>query len=283
MDADLAQAWAFDRELHERTSTEVVPFPGGKAYFDDDAPLRYYSNLLVVDEPAAAPAERWIAEADRLLGGRGLEHRVVVVHEPVAAERLAMSFVDHGYAVDRGVLMVQREAPDRPRDLSAVEEVSFAEVRPLIEESTRREPWAADAETVRQLTDHHGKLARSVGARFFATRNDGALAGCCELYVLGDDAQIESVDTLSEFRGRGYASAFVLAAAEAARAAGARRVHLWADADDWPQRWYTTLGFRPAATVGDNFLRRPLGAAAVTVVPPSEAAATAAAKSPDPR
>jgi GNAT superfamily N-acetyltransferase len=273
MNDDLTRAWAFDRVLLERTSTEVVPFTGGTAYFDDDAPLRYYSNLLVIDEPAAAPAERWVAEADRLLDERGLTHRVVAVHDTVAADRLAMGFVDHGYAVDRSMLMVQRDEPDRLHDLSSVEEISFDEVRPLMEEITRREPWATDAETVRQLTDHHGKLARTVGARFFAVRVDGALAGCCELYLVGAEAQIESVDTLSEFRGKGLASTFVLAAAAAARGAGAGRVHLWADADDWPQRWYATLGFRPVVTVGDHFLRRPPDAE-VTVVPASSSAAS---------
>ena len=279
MTEDLARAWAFERALLERTSTEVVAFRGGTAYFDSDVPLRYYSNILVIDEPAAAPAERWVAEADRLLEERGLTHRIVAVHDTVGADRLAMGFVDHGYAVDRGVLMVLGGEPDRRPSAVEVEELTFDEVRPLEEEVTRREPWATDPETVRQLTEHHAKLERAVGARFFAARVDGALAGCCELYVLGDEAQIESVDTLVEFRGQGLASAIVLAAAAAAREEGARRVHLWADADDWPQRWYATLGFRPVATVGDHFLRRPPDASAVTVVP----ASATTVKSPDPR
>jgi len=281
MNEDLANAWAFERTLRERTSTEVIPFTGGTAYFDQDAPLRYYSNLLVIDDPAASPAERWVAEADRLLGERGLTHRIVAVHDASAADRLAMGFVNHGYAVDRGVLMMLREEPDPDRVPVVVEELTFAEVRAFEEEVLRREPWATDLETLRQLTEHHAKLERAVGARFFAARVDGVLAGCCELFVLGEEAQIESVDTLSEFRGRGLASAFVLAAAAAARQAGVRRIHLWADADDWPQRWYAKLGFRPVATVGDHFLRRPPDARAVTVVPPSATATTA--KSPDPR
>lgn len=280
MNEELARAWAFDRVLLERTSTEIVPFTGGTAYFDADVPLRYYSNLLVIDDPAAAPAERWVAEADRLLEQRSLTHRVVAVHDTVGADRLAMGFVDHGYAVDRSVLMVQQDQPERSRDLAAVEEVSFAEVRPLLEQITEREPWATDPETVRQLADHHGKLEHAIGARFFAARVGGELVGCCELYALGDEAQIESVDTLTEFRGQGHASRFVLAAAAAAREAGARHVHLWADADDWPQRWYATLGFRPVATVGDHFLRRPPDVVEVGGVPAS-AATAAAGKSPD--
>ncbi len=278
MNDDLARAWAFGRVLLDRTSTEVVAFQGGTAYFDHEAPLRYYSNLLVIDEPASAPADRWVAEADRLMQERGLAHRLVAVRDSRAADRLSVGFVEHGFAVDRSVLMVQ-EAPDPRPPLHAVEELTFAEVRGLEEEVTSREPWAGDPETVRQLTEHHGKLERAVGARFFAARVDGALAGCCELYVLGEEAQIESVDTLPEFRRRGLATAFVLAAAAAAREAGARRVHLWADAADWPQRWYATLGFRPVATVGDHFLRHP----PESLAPAATTAGVAAPKSPDRR
>jgi ribosomal protein S18 acetylase RimI-like enzyme len=93
------------------------------------------------------------------------------------------------------------------------------------------------------LVDHHGKLADTIGARFFAARVDGRLAGSCELYLDGDEAQIESVDTLQEYRGRGLASAIVLRAAAEARAAGATWIHLYADGDDWPQHWYVKLGF----------------------------------------
>ncbi len=279
MNDDLARAWAFGRVLLDRTSTEVVAFPGGTAYFDHEAPLRYYSNLLVIDEPASAPAERWVAEADRLMQERGLAHRLVAVRDSRAADRLSAGFLEHGYAVDRSVLMVQEEASDPCTLPPAVEELTFADVRGLEEEVTSREPWAGDPETVRQLTEHHGKLERAVGARFFAARVDGVLAGCCELYVLGGEAQIESVDTLPEFRRRGLATAFVLAAAAAAREAGARRVHLWADADDWPQRWYATLGFRPVATVGDHFLRHPPHASGAAAAAPG----VAARKSPDRR
>ena len=120
------------------------------------------------------------------------------------------------------------------------------------------------------LTDYRGKLADTIGARFFAARVDGRLAGCCELYVDGDEAQIESVETLEEFRGRGLARAYVLAAADAGREAGAGWIHLWADTDDWPRHWYARLGFHEAGRALD-FAR----------LPEAEAAAMKAAKSPE--
>jgi ribosomal protein S18 acetylase RimI-like enzyme len=64
-----------------------------------------------------------------------------------------------------------------------------------------------------------------------------------DLYQDGADAQIEDVGTLPERRDRGYASAVVLAAIEAARRDGAEFVCLVADAKDWPKELYRRLGF----------------------------------------
>lgn len=257
MTDDLARALAFDRRLLERLSTDVVPWSNGVAYLDLDFPLRYDSNLLWVDEPGALTAERLAAEADRILGGAGMRHRGVAVTDAEAAARLAVGFADLGWANDHDVLMVHEGDPQRPRDTSPAEEGSFAELRPLIEEITRRAPWATNGDTVRMLTDHHGKVEREAGARFFGARVDGRWVGCCELYLDGPEAQVESVETLEEHRGHGLASAFVLRAVEAAREAGATWVHLWADRGDWPQHWYRTLGFREAASVSDYFTRWP--------------------------
>jgi ribosomal protein S18 acetylase RimI-like enzyme len=51
------------------------------------------------------------------------------------------------------------------------------------------------------------------------------------------------VATLERFRGRGIARAVVLAAADAARAAGNDLVFLCADTQDWPIELYRRLGF----------------------------------------
>jgi N-acetylglutamate synthase-like GNAT family acetyltransferase len=270
MNQDLVRADAFARRVLSQLSTDIVPFEGGVAYLDRDFPLRYDSNLLWIDEPGTATAERWVDEAERILGSRHYRHRKVVVSDLDAMRRLTPGFVAHGYTADGGVLMVRRGEPDRPPDGIPVEEVSFDEVRPLLEEIQRLALGATDDETVRMLTDHAGKLAETIGARFFATRIEGRLVGCCQLYVEGDEAQVESVGTLEEFRGRGLARAFVLAASDAARQEGAEWVHLWADADDWPQHWYRKLGFHVAAQVADFRLG-----------PEAEAAAMSAAKSPE--
>ncbi len=258
IDADLARADAFARRIDERMATRVIPFPGGTAYLDDDFPIRYTANYLWVDEAGAAPVQHWIAEADRILGGAGRAHRKVMFADPDDAERLALGFVDHGFVADRGVLMLQAEEPERAHDVAAIEEVSFREARPLLVEIQRRYTTTATGDEVEQLVDFRGKMERVVGARFFVARLEGEPAGCCELYVDGDLAQVESVDTLEEYRGRGMASAFVLRAAAEGRAAGAERVFLWADAEDWPRHWYARLGFREVSRSAD-FTRWPPG------------------------
>ncbi|MGZ5128573.1 MAG: GNAT family N-acetyltransferase [Actinomycetota bacterium] len=272
IDPELARADAFARRIDERMATRVVPFPGGVAYLDDDYPIRFTANYLWVEEAGAAPAEHWIAEADRILGGAGRIHRRVMFADPADCDRLAMGFIEHGFVHDKGVLLVQRDVPERDHEIDAIEEVSFAEARPFLLEIQRRYTSTATERENEQLVDFRGKMERVVGARFFLARVDDEPAGCCELYVDGDLAQVESVDTLEEFRGRGLASAFVLRAAAEGRAAGAGQVFLWADAEDWPQHWYARLGFREASRSSD-FTRWPPGHG-----PP---AASAAGKSPD--
>jgi len=242
--SDLERALAFDRRIVERVSTDRIPFPGGVAYLDRRFPRRYDSNFLCVDDTRNATAQGLAAQADRILGGAGLDHRKIELSDPDAAEGLAFGFAELGYAIENTAVMVKRRAADRSSDLESIEEHGFDdEVRELQMETTRREKWGTDEEVVTMLVGHHGELAKTIGARFFAARVDGRLAGSCELYLDGDEAQIESVDTLEEYRGRGLASAFVLRAAAEARAAGAAWIHLYADGDDWPKHWYAKLGF----------------------------------------
>ena len=72
---------------------------------------------------------------------------------------------------------------------------------------------------------------------------DGEVVSYTDLYTDGADAQIEDVGTLPEHRGRGYATAVILAAITKAREAGADFVFLVADAEDWPKELYRRLGF----------------------------------------
>jgi GNAT superfamily N-acetyltransferase len=240
--ADLDRFFALERRLLERLSTRVEPFEHGTVFLDEEYRDRYVSNFLLADRSIRGlPASALVDDADRILGGAGFAHRNVVVRDDREGSRLAPGFVEHGYVAERNVAMAHRRTPDRGPDLP-VEACAWADVRPLLLEQYRREPWA-DAEIAHAFTEQHGKSERVIGARFFAARVDGALGGGCELYVDGPDAQVENVATLQEHRGRGVARAVVLAAVEAARDAGAEHVFIVADDADWPKELYARLGF----------------------------------------
>jgi ribosomal protein S18 acetylase RimI-like enzyme len=86
-------------------------------------------------------------------------------------------------------------------------------------------------------------IGARVRVRFFAVKVEGEVVSYSDLYQTRADAQVEDVGTLPEHRGRGYATAVVLAAIAAARADGAEFVFLVADLDDWPKELYRKLGF----------------------------------------
>jgi len=246
---------AFEGRLLRRLSTRVVPFAWGTAYLDDDLPQRYYSNFLRTEtDLTRVSADDLIAAADEILGDDRFEHRLVIVRDEVAAERLSPGFATAGFGRAPEVVQLLRREPDRPRALD-VDVVPFSEARDLILQ-TYLEDEQLPNEVAVPFTDIRAKYESAVGARFFVARIDGEQAGLCELYVDGEDAQIENVGTILQFRNRGVARSVVLAACETARAAGAIRIWVLADEQDWPQHLYERLGFdRLAIDVG--FLRSP--------------------------
>lgn len=253
---DLARFFALERRLLERLSTRIESLDVGTAFFDEGYRERFNSNFVLADGSLdGVPAETLLRATDRVLGEAGFKHRAVLVRDDVAGERYAPAFTNRGYRVERDAIMVHRREPDRASDLP-VDEVSFAEVRDLIHEVYRREPWAHSEQITRLFTEQHEKNERVIGARFFTVRLGGHPVGDCELYVDGSDAQIEYVDTLEEFRGRGVARAVVLRATGAARDAGARHVFIVADDDDWPKKLYERLGFDRIGRTW-HFIREP--------------------------
>jgi GNAT superfamily N-acetyltransferase len=254
-DERFARTRAFEREVLRRSSTRVEPFAFGTAYLHEALPRRYSSNLLWVDPGARPPgADPLVAEADRILGGAGLEHRKLNVDGEIG-RALAPRFFELGWTVQRLVVMTLEREPDRPASIQ-VDRVAFDAARPIVDAINRRAEYTQDEEDIRQLVEHKRVLQDQVGATFFVARVDGELAAVCELYALDGVAQIEDVNTLEEHRGRGAARAVVLAAARAARAEGAGLVFLIADEEDWPKHLYARLGFDAAGPVWE-FIRMP--------------------------
>ncbi|MGH2540879.1 MAG: GNAT family N-acetyltransferase [Actinomycetota bacterium] len=242
MTTDYQRAFAFQTWVIHRTSTREQELPWGTAFFNDDYPLRYDATMAIADRPlGGATADDVAAALDAAF--EGFRHREVEFASDADAAAIAMGMGEHGYAVEQMVVMSHRREPDRAPMPDAVEELGLAEVQPFTAEVTRREPWGREPGVAETMASFRTVLVDGVGARFFAQRIDGTIAGACELYVHGDVAQIEDVNTLEEFRGRGVARNVVLRAAEEARKAGATFVFLFADADDWPRHLYARLGF----------------------------------------
>jgi GNAT superfamily N-acetyltransferase len=254
--ADFARLQSFAHWASETTSTRVEPSRFGTALFNDDFPIRWDANYLRVDRPLKEATPNELArEVDRLYAGFG--HRKTEIEDEAEGARLTAGFGQMGWESHRLVWMLHRRAPHRTSSAN-VREVAFSRVRPLILEIyLRTTDWGGmTPEHAEMLSDHHGYLQERLGARFFAAFVDERPVGYCELYVHGGVAQVESVNTLMEYRGRGLARAFVTRALDEAKSSGAELVFLWADEEDWPKELYRKLGFDPVAVTWE-FLRPP--------------------------
>ena len=233
MREELARAYEF-LARGDMGGTRVASSPFGRAVYTDELPRRLDGNYFWVDRDA--DPEELVAEAARL------ERRLLFVPDPAVGDRLAPWFEEHGWRIDRHVVMAQLREPEAGIDLSLVREVAEEELRPPRRELLAAQPWAKP-EVVDQLFRAKALIGERVTARFFGVPVDGRIVSYADLYLDGADAQIEDVGTLPEHRGRGYAKAVVLAASAEARKAGADFVFLVADARDWPKELYRRLGF----------------------------------------
>jgi ribosomal protein S18 acetylase RimI-like enzyme len=233
------RAWEAMRRTESR-GTREEPFRFGTAAFTPELPLRHDSNFLFADAlPDGVVAEELADEAERIQGEAGLGHRLVVVPGDAGA-KLADGFRTLGWDVHRHLVMALRRPPERPVDTSSVVEVDEPALRAFREAITLDQPWGTP-EIAGQLLEAK-RLIRAT-TRFFAVVVGSEIVSCTDLYLSGPDAQIEDVATLAEHRGRGYARAVVMRAAEEARRAGADFVFLVADDEDWPKELYRRLGF----------------------------------------
>lgn len=243
--SELARVVAFEETLRERCAERIVPFAFGRGVFNDSFPRVWDLNVVRVDNPSGVTVDALVAQAERLHGEAGHEHRRIAVLDEAAGARLEAGFRSLGWRVDRFVFMAFRGGGDRTANTRVVREVRPEAVRPLREEIARGEPWANDEKVVQMVLDAGELMAREGSARHFATFVEDQVACAADLYSDGRTAQVEDVATRPAFRGRGLASAVVLRAVEEALASGHDLVFLIADDDDWPKELYGRLGFTP--------------------------------------
>ncbi len=226
---------AFRHTLEEAAAERVVPGAHAVGLFADSVANVYDLNYLRADE--FAPAVVLAAEADDAMAT--FLHRKVVVERN--GRDAAAGFAELGWNVTPHLIMARQREPDRVADTSMVREVAFDDLLDARLEVTVAEP-SGDVSLSRLLDQGKRRIMAAVPTRFFGAFDGGRIAAYCEVRSDGGVAQIEDVNTLPAFRGRGLGRAVVQAAIDAANGSG-ELVFLEALADDWPKDLYAKLGF----------------------------------------
>jgi ribosomal protein S18 acetylase RimI-like enzyme len=242
MTPELERAAAFEDALLEAAAGRIERVPLGSAFFTDSLPVVWSLNLMRV-EKAGAGAEEIAAEAERIQGGAGLEHRRVAIQDEDAGRDLEEGFIALGWRPDVFLFMVPRRETNRPVDTSGVVEIERKALRPIREAILEEWLGGFDEEIMRQIGESDRRFAEAGNARHFAVVVDGQAVSSTDLFSDGRTAQIEDVGTLPDYRGAGYASAVVTKALDEARAMDHDFIFLVADARDWPKEMYRRLGF----------------------------------------
>jgi RimJ/RimL family protein N-acetyltransferase/predicted GNAT family acetyltransferase len=231
----IEQIHDFRAALQEAVAEQRVPAAHSEGLFAPSVREVYDMNYLRAEHPA--PANVLIAEAERLMEDHF--HRRVVVER--GDDGVAADFRARGWTVTPHLIMARTREPDRRVDTSMVREAAFDELVATRREVTIGEPWGDD-EISSLLDIAKRRIMQAVLTRFFAATVDGQIAAYCEVRTRGGVAQIEDVNTLERFRGRGLGRATVQRAMDEASAAS-DVVFLEALAEDWPRGLYGRLGF----------------------------------------
>jgi ribosomal protein S18 acetylase RimI-like enzyme len=250
---------SFDRIVHflrrvgEAVVDEVRPLDGATALLTPALPLVWELNAVRVEDRDAG-AGVVIAAAEEALGH--VSHRKLVVQDQEQGARLAPELSRSGWNVYRLLVMVRDRPPERHVVPGVGGEVDRETGARALAAFRREQPFGWQEEAVQQLAGMDDRYGRAAHVRDFAAPLDKP-AAACRLYTAEGLAQIDEVGTLERRRRRGFASAAVTAAADAAIAEGCDPVFLLTDASDWPQHLYSQLGFRPVGELYE-FLKLPL-------------------------
>ncbi len=227
---------SFRRALELAAAERRVPTAHGIGLFADSVPNVYDANYLSSEEPAGV-ARALAAETDDVM--ESFHHRRVVLEQ--GDDATAAALVEHGFSCSTHLVFAHLREPDRRVDTAMVHEVEFERLIPARTAATVAESWGDD-EIAAQLNDAKRLIMRAVPTRFYAAIVDDRVAAYCEVRSAGRVAQIEDVEAVRAYRGRGLGRAIVQHALDEARR-DHDVVFLEALAEDWPRQLYAKLGF----------------------------------------
>ncbi|MDW3179849.1 MAG: GNAT family N-acetyltransferase [Acidimicrobiia bacterium] len=233
---------AFQEHFAKAQSTDVVELSWGFALLQRDFPKSYDHNRIVVT--AAAPSVDILQRADDVLGGAGLDHRYISVTDDALGLGLQSDLVAAGYESETNVMMINRDPSVDPAEHD-VHAVSHERLRPAVMRDWRVDLPESTDDELTQLADRMTLYERGAEVTFLAVFEGSEIAARTDLYIdrASGVAQIESLLTHEDYRGRGYAKALVRDGHRRAIEAGCELSFLVADLDDWPREWYGRLGY----------------------------------------
>jgi GNAT superfamily N-acetyltransferase len=241
----LPRALDFMRAVLAATADDARIISEGLVLTTPSLPTVWSANQLRVTEALAF--ESLVQLADEQLPQLGYVD--IAVEDQVTGPMLEPAFRAAGWKVERDLVMVLSEPPDRPADTGILVDAGEDELMDLMDRWYAEDPGPTAAERV-QLVDYNRREARVHGDRMLGVRSsDGQLVAMTKLRSDGSTAQAEDVYTVPEARGRGYARALVSRAVELAHAEGAGLTFIVADDNDWPKLLYGRIGFRPVGHV----------------------------------
>jgi GNAT superfamily N-acetyltransferase len=209
----------------------------------DELPLVWTLNQLCVTEPANPEVIVEAAERSQA----HLPYRHVVVRHAPSGEAAAPLLREAQWRVNREVLMAidATTAPVLPT--SEVAELTEDQSLELMEAWLREERGPSE-EGVAQVMQYNRQEGRLWQERRFGVLDDGTPLAVTKLRVDGPFGWVEDVYALPRARGKGHGRSLVTHAVREALDAGCSLIAIVADADDWPQHLYASVGFRPVGS-----------------------------------
>jgi GNAT superfamily N-acetyltransferase len=213
----------------------------GWAVQTNELPLVWTLNQLCVTE-RASPDVLFDAAED---AQRRLPYRHVVVRHRASAEAAVASAQARGWRVERDVLMALDRATARKHPIGEVAELTEDQALELMGSWLCEEREMSEDGLAQVLEYNRREGALWHEQRLGILDDDGTPLAITKLRVDGSFGWVEDVYALPRSRGRGHGRTLVAEAVRRALASGCSLVAIVADADDWPQQLYASVGFRP--------------------------------------